>query len=1408
MARKKIVERPSRRMVWLLVSSGPVDCKRRLLASTALISAVTAFVTVSPAFANPTGGQVVGGAATIVQTNSSRVDIDQSTNKAIINWQTFGINQGEQVNFNQPSQSAIALNRVTGGNASTIAGQLTANGQVWLVNPNGVLFTKTAQVDVGGLVATTSDIGNRNFMAGNYKFNRPGNPNAAVENQGNITVAQAGLAALVAPTVRNSGVIEAKLGKVALASGNKYTLDLYGDNLVKFAVDDRTAGSLGGARVDNSGTIDADGGIVLLTASQAAGVVDDAINVGGIIDARSTGQGTGTIVLNGNGGNTRVGGTLDASGYGAGQTGGTVDVLGGNVHLASTATIDVSGDAGGGTVHVGGNFHGAGPQPNAIHTTVAKGATIKANAISSGNGGNVAVWSNKSTSFDGTIEARGATGGHGGMVETSGASLGVGADAIVDTSAAGGTVGLWLLDPQNIDVVSGAPTGDQIAAGTIVTNLNTSDVTLQAGNDITVDGAIDSSGNANTHNLTMDAGESIDVNANIKLNGSFSATANDSADVNGTTMLASDRGTAGGSFIAKAGTSIDVSTAPGQSVSVMIGPWTANPSTGGDYSPGIVELAGVNAGGTGALTVSGSATFIGQTTDGLTVGGASSFTAAPTADVMLANTNNTLGGTVSLNGADVTLANSGATNLGASIVQGNLIVTAQTGDVTQSGAMTVAGTASINAGGNIALTDANNQFSDTVGLTAPGNILFTNDAGITNLGNVTAGGTLTVDSKGGDIVQTAATTVQAGGTSSFTTEAPGSNITLGNSGNALAGAISLATAGSVSLANGLATHLGASTIGGNLSISSVGNITQNGALVVFGNINTAATGAGASIDLGNAGNQFYDEIDLQASSNINLANSGPNTDLRNIKAGGAFSVDSSAGNIVQSSGGSVQTGWSASFTTDGPGSSIYLLNGNSVAGPVSLTTHGNASFANSGATNLGQSSVDGNLSVTTGNGDITESGPMTVLGTASFTAQGANANIALTDPGNQFSDTVNMTAPGSIAFTNNAGITNLGNVNAGGSLNVDSQAGNIVQTAGTTLQAGGASSFSSDNPGSSVILGNPGNMLNGPVTLFASKDIVLHNAVATSLAGVIAGGSLNIEVGSGNLTQTGSIRAGWTSTFTTDSANAQILLNDPSNALAAPVSVNTNGLGGDVSLTNNADTTIANSSVGGALTIDAQGHALDLFSNLSVTQANLSGSNVTNVDPSSNTSYMLAVGGVPAGTLTGTGDLENVTVNGGGGAGAAQDFHLSGQFTINGANGTSYVAPLPPVAGSTDPAPAPLNVSFQPNTGSNNSSNPTGDNGSIQGMASMVALANQAGQGGNGTAMGSDTGLGAGGSDAIFNPLFEQISQLDASNDTPTVVQPEQAAATPAPDQASDKCADDSKNLSVCVALPGTSLTQ
>jgi filamentous hemagglutinin family protein len=464
----------------------------RLLATSALIP-----LGVAAALANPQGGQVVGGAAQIQGQGTANVTVTQTTDKAIVNWHTFNIGAGETTRFVQPSASSVVLNRVTGGlGPSSLYGSLLANGRVFLVNPDGILIGRDAVIDTAGFLATTSDIGNDDFMAGRYQFYVPGANGASIVNMGTITSQTGGFAALVAPGVRNAGTITARLGRVGLASANTFALDFYGDGLIKLQLDDSIAtqvrdvatGQPLDALVKNEGTIRTAGGRVELTAVAARTLVDSVINNTGTIEANTVGLRNGMIVLGAATAGAkpadapvqtvRVSGELSAAGRRRGTAGGTVQITGESIEVTG-ARIDVSGRAGGGIALIGGDIgggafnataHAAGATlrnwwvPTASTVTLDGATLIDASARRSGDGGTVVVWADQATRFHGTILARGgAAFGNGGFVEVSGKER-LGFAGLADTSAPNGRQGMLLLDPEDIQIGGTGPWVVTVAA--------------------------------------------------------------------------------------------------------------------------------------------------------------------------------------------------------------------------------------------------------------------------------------------------------------------------------------------------------------------------------------------------------------------------------------------------------------------------------------------------------------------------------------------------------------------------------------------------------------------------------------------------------------------------------------------------------------------------------------------------------------------------------------------------------------------------------------------------------------------------------------------------------------------------------------------------------------------------------
>ena len=483
------------------------------------------------AMASPTGGAVSAGNASIVQT-PGRTTITQTSPHVAINWQSFGIAAGQSVQFVQPGRQAIALNRVIGADPSAILGNLSANGQVFLVNPNGILFGTGSSVTVGGLVASTLNISDGDFMAGRYRFS--GSGTAELVNQGTLHAADGGYLALLGARVNNLGSVVAQRGSVIMAAGQTMTLDLLGDQLLNVHVDQGVADAL----LRNGGLLQADGGQVLMSTKAAGNLLANVVNNTGVVQAQTVENRQGTIVLLGSAdtGTVSVGGTLDVS-AGPGQKAGRVLATGQQVGLFD-AHILASGGAGGGQVLIGGGYQGrdaAVPHAQAVYMSA--GSTIEANARDVGHGGQVVLWADGSTRALGQVSARGGTqGGYGGLIETSGQWLDVGG-LRVDTRAPYGQIGTWLLDPADI-TISSAATTDATATGGVfapnsgvsTANVNVADlVTALGSSNVTVSTAntgLSGSGSGDVHvgaavtwtattTLTLSAARNVNVNEAI-----------------------------------------------------------------------------------------------------------------------------------------------------------------------------------------------------------------------------------------------------------------------------------------------------------------------------------------------------------------------------------------------------------------------------------------------------------------------------------------------------------------------------------------------------------------------------------------------------------------------------------------------------------------------------------------------------------------------------------------------------------------------------------------------------------------------------------------------------------------------------------------------------------------------------
>ena len=465
-----------------------------------------------PAMANPSGASVFAGRA-MIGPGGSNITIQQFSQRAIINWKSFSIAGGETTRFNLPSSTAAVLNRVTGTQLSALLGNLYSNGQVYLLNPNGIVIGPNGRVKTGGFIASTLDINNQQFMQGGAQTLQ-GSSTAGVVVLGTVKATR-GDVLLVAAQVDNEGKLIAPNGEAILAAGSQ-VLYVPGDGDSNIAIEAPSPAPANGAAVSNNGLIKA--ASVQLAAAGSAYAL--AVNNGGMISASSVQHVGGHVILSGGDGDVVTSGVIAAAG-------GSVTLTGGRVALTNHAAVNVAAASGGGSVTLAAS--------NAIAVTA--GATIDANATANGNGGHISIKAGKATQFAGTATATGGPqGGNGGNAEISGGTLSY--TGSVDLRAPNGTTGTLLFDPTNIDVVSGdaaAPsdlTGGlwgftqdvnqtQISVGAIESLLQSGNLELQASNSLTFDAPTGSGSfvtlSSNTANTLTLTAPTIAINASISL---------------------------------------------------------------------------------------------------------------------------------------------------------------------------------------------------------------------------------------------------------------------------------------------------------------------------------------------------------------------------------------------------------------------------------------------------------------------------------------------------------------------------------------------------------------------------------------------------------------------------------------------------------------------------------------------------------------------------------------------------------------------------------------------------------------------------------------------------------------------------------------------------------------------------
>lgn len=537
------------------------------------------------AVAGPSGGEVVGGVGSINQ-QGSETTITQTTDRMAIDWQSFDVGKDERVTFIQPGQSAVALNRILSNNGSEILGQIDANGHVILVNPHGVVFGEGAVVNAGGLIASGLQINPDDFMNGDLVFKRIEGTDGTVINAGMINAASGGNVALIGTQVENRGLISARLGSVILASGKEAVLTFDESGLLGVQVDEAILQSELGdkAAITNSGELKAEGGRILLSASTTRDVFSQAVNWGDQKQARSvTYNEDGSFTL-GAGGDVVNTGEITVSGETAGnivalgenitstgkiradatqefggnvelhsntttiiseqgivtanaEQGGDIKILGKNVGLFDSSSVEATGENGGGRILVGGDREGLNHQiRNADFVYINEKASINASATNAGDGGRAIVFAEDTARIHGNLSARGGESeGNGGFVETSGKKS-FSITASPDVSAVNGVAGHWLIDPYSITVSdsgngvltggvfeSGSEAGstispeiisDALGKGASVT-LKTGDDGRDEGGNISIDSPIIVKNGEGDVTLRLDADKNIAINEGI-----------------------------------------------------------------------------------------------------------------------------------------------------------------------------------------------------------------------------------------------------------------------------------------------------------------------------------------------------------------------------------------------------------------------------------------------------------------------------------------------------------------------------------------------------------------------------------------------------------------------------------------------------------------------------------------------------------------------------------------------------------------------------------------------------------------------------------------------------------------------------------------------------------------------------
>ncbi len=1037
----------------------------------------------SSALANPGGGVAIVGQASLVnQGNKLTVTTQNGAggNYSAINWQSFSIPLGSTTYFQQPNATSTSINRVVTNTPSLLFGTLGSNGKLVLVNQSGIAVGAGAVVDTAGFTASSLRMSDADALAGRLLFGDGLASGAAVSVQGRI-LARSGDVVLLGSSIETGkeALIQAPNGSTILAAGQQ--IELTGRGLEGISLQVQAPAN----QAVNLGTLKGD----------AVAIFAGTLKHSGLIQATTASLEGGKVVLKASGDAYVEGsGKIVASG----SVGGSVDVLGQRVALTDQAQIDVSGEKGGGTVRVGGDYQGKNPEvQNASMSYFGQQTSIKADATGSGDGGKVIVWADDTTRAYGSISATGgATGGNGGLVETSGKRALEVTGIRVDASAPQGNRGLWLLDPSDITVTHGAAGAFVDGAGLF--NPTTSPSSIG-------DSEISAPLNSGT-NVTLQ------TSGGITGTGTGAIVVNGSADSGGAAVITHNIGL--GTRTLTLSTLGTINIHSGANINGL-GAYTLNVAlngASGNTIAGMIDNKGGTTTLTGATTLSSSGTIKrGTLTSADTLTSSSG-----TLDAV------TLGGTLSFGGSGNTFINNGITlAAGAVVNKGASNWYFGTTGVTQHIAST--GTGTINSAGGALYAGwgvANQTLQIDSGITYQGygNIADSSAASIINAGTLasnTAGQTLTISPT--NFSNAASGIVSTGATVTTLTIAP-TNATAPNWSNA--GIIQTGVGSTVNL-GGSFTTAGLGTItpvagrlvnvtgildntGSTLNLDGTGQFGTGGLTTLTGTIkngtlsSTTATLTSSSgkldgvtlsgtLSFGGSGNTFINNgITLAAGAVVNKG-------VGNWYFGSAGTQHIAGTGTINSAGGALYAGWGV------PNQTLQIDSGITYQGYGNISDSSAASIINAGT--LASNTAAQTLSISPGNFSNTASGVLN-----------AAAGTLTLNPSN-------ATAPNwSNANTGGLQVGASGTLNLGGSFTTASL-GTIAHTAGGVVNLTGIL----DNTAATLNLDNAGQFGTGGLSTLTGtiKNGTLSSTAATltsssgKLDGVTLSGTLSFG-GSGN----------------------------------------------------------------------------------------------------------------------------------------------------------------------------------------------------------------------------------------------------------------------------------------------------